>query len=92
MTTPPESADDCAQSVTNDDIADEPIPKLRDCPGHGMPSGASFFGLPREAPDDSLLVNGVTCSAAAVDVISVSLGAEQVLDTGNGLPKTRRHG
>jgi hypothetical protein len=92
MTTPPESADGCAQSVTNDDIADEPIPKLRDCPGREMPSGASLFGLPREAPDGPLLVGGVTCSAAAVDVISVSRGVKQVLDTGDGLPKTRRHG
>ena len=33
----------------------------------------------------------VTCATAPVDVISVSRGAEQVLDTRNGLPKTRRH-
>ena len=34
---------------------------------------------------------GVTCSASSVDVISVSRGAEQVLDTQLGLPKTRRY-
>jgi hypothetical protein len=36
------------------------------------------------------VVVGLTCSASSVDVISVSRGAEQVLDARNGLPKTRR--